>query len=827
MPADIHALEIEFAKNPTLEACIPLCEAYITQKRFMEAMVVCKKGMKDSPKDGRGRVQLAKVFAGQGKLPKAQQEVEAFLQEVPGNPLGLEYLGYLLMSQGKRDEGVAMLQQALAQNPALVDARAWLQQAGVAVSAAPAAAPRAAAPQQGAPQGYAPQQQPYAQQGYPQQQQGYPQQQQGYPQQQQGYPQQQQGYPQQQQGYPQQQQGYPQQGFAQPGRAAPGMPGAAQGGRPAAPPPHFGQQQHGGMPPSVAHQHAAHEPAAEPSRPLEHVSDFFAPETLGFSSDGGDIETAGPGRLTILGFVPKNTGSIKTTVFVALAVVAVAGAVIFWQYKSSQEQREINKKYGNLKLAMDEDKYGRYREAIRIGETILKIDAKHNLTLGALSYASAALGVDYRDADALAHAKDYLRRAEAAHKDVTEYRVAAKALIAFSDRAFDQGIVDIKKVLDKGGSSPLVELEAFRLMNEAKPLDQETSRQRLRLIQSVTSQARIYNFLGWYNYDLNNYTDADKYFAQALQNVKTHPRALVGQTLNDLDRGIALRERQVEIEKQIKMALSLPAEDLGERDVALAQFARGQLLQWQDKMPEADAAYAIAYKLDPDNFMFYYRRGTQLLSLGQAAGAVDFLRKAAAKQPNNVRVYKTLAEAQIKSGDTAGAKATLDRASQLAPNDKDFVVLNGDRLRAEKKWLDAIEVYKKVPREQDGLQIPLIYTHAQLGISATLRESGKKPESVKFMEDFLANAPAGIDPPTESKLWCEFGLNYEAQKNKEQAITCFQAGIEKYTYNPDCHYFLCRVMGKGEEGVQECKTYLALAPRGEYVPDAKKRSGTK
>src|SRR4051812_3105253 len=106
MAADIHTLEIEFSKNPTLEACIPLCEAYLAQKRFMEAMVVCKKGIKSAPQDPRGRLVLSRIYADQGKAPKALQEIEQALTEIPNHPLLLEALGKLYMEQGRRDEAV-------------------------------------------------------------------------------------------------------------------------------------------------------------------------------------------------------------------------------------------------------------------------------------------------------------------------------------------------------------------------------------------------------------------------------------------------------------------------------------------------------------------------------------------------------------------------------------------------------------------------------------------------------------------------------------------------------------------------------------------------
>ncbi|MEM6731379.1 MAG: hypothetical protein AAF658_07470, partial [Myxococcota bacterium] len=102
MSADIHALEIEFAKNPTLDACIPLCLAYLEQQRFMEAMVVCKKGMKSAPEDPRGRAMLAEVYVAQGKMPKANSELTKLLAEHPGNPRGMELMGRVLMEQGDK-----------------------------------------------------------------------------------------------------------------------------------------------------------------------------------------------------------------------------------------------------------------------------------------------------------------------------------------------------------------------------------------------------------------------------------------------------------------------------------------------------------------------------------------------------------------------------------------------------------------------------------------------------------------------------------------------------------------------------------------------------
>ncbi len=85
---DIKSLEIEFAKNPKSEVFIDLCEAYIADKRFMEALVVCKKGIKNLPPDDlRGRLMLVKIFEAQGKKQKADQEMAQLQKEFPGHPM--------------------------------------------------------------------------------------------------------------------------------------------------------------------------------------------------------------------------------------------------------------------------------------------------------------------------------------------------------------------------------------------------------------------------------------------------------------------------------------------------------------------------------------------------------------------------------------------------------------------------------------------------------------------------------------------------------------------------------------------------------------------
>lgn len=806
MARDIHELEVEFAKSPTLEACIPLCEAYLGAKRFMEAMVVCKKGIKSAPDDVRGPVMLARIYLEQGKAPKAEQELAAAVQKFPNNPLLLEMQGRMFLESGRRDEGIRSLTAALTANPNLPQAQAMLRQLGVPLPQQQQAAPppQAAPPQQ--------QQRPAAP---PQQQQQPPQQQQRPPQQQaqpQGgfQPQQMPAMPPLQQQQPQQQQRPPQQAAQQ---------------QQAAPPP---QQQRQAPPPQQMQQtpSQATNPAmpvysdtpSQPEKQLEHVNDFFAPDTLGFSNDSA-IETAGPGRLTILGFVPKTTGSIKTTIMVALGVLAVAMAWMGYQLHRSSQEKKLAAVIRDVRAAIDDDVYARYIEATKRGEDALKVDDDSPIALSTLAYAHAVLAVDHQVPESVERARALLEKAEKAGGDESAYRIAARALMAYYDKQYDVGISAVKKTQDRNINDPKIEVEAFRLLLASKPADKETQVQERRLSGVSAGSVRAQNFLGWYYYIRDTWDSADAKFAGALQSNRNHPQALLGKSLVDLDRAIGLKERQVEVEANIKKVFAQET-DLSTPIKAMAYFARSQLEQFQNKHAESDADFKKAQQLDPGNPIFDYRRGVSLLALKKNTEALASLKAAAAKAPNDPRYFKRLAEAQMATGDATGAEASLTRVRELSANDPEVKLLDGARLRSMRQYDKAITIFESVSRELG----PEAYTKAQMGISQTLRESGRAAKAVSTMMDFLSKTPAGTTKPLLAQAWCELGQAHETAKNTDAALTAYTTGIDEFLYEPTCHYFYCRAIGGGPEAKQQCELYITLAPNGEFVADAKRRA---
>ncbi|MGI5862393.1 MAG: tetratricopeptide repeat protein [Myxococcales bacterium] len=154
-PSELAQLEHAFATEPASDAYRPLTEAYLAMGRFMEAMVVCKKGVKAHPDEASARVLLARVYAEQGKSKKALEELQGALQIAPNDLVALRMTGAILCSTGDTEAGAEHLKKAIAADPTDAETAELCRKYKVALPEAPKpAAPQqpAAPPSQAAPQ---------------------------------------------------------------------------------------------------------------------------------------------------------------------------------------------------------------------------------------------------------------------------------------------------------------------------------------------------------------------------------------------------------------------------------------------------------------------------------------------------------------------------------------------------------------------------------------------------------------------------------------------------------------------------------------------------
>ena len=110
-PQELAKLESAFNSDPGSDAYRPLAEAYLAAGRFMEAMVVCKKGVKAHPNRPDARLLLARVYAEQGKDKKALDELQGALGVAPTDRTVLRALADVQMRSGDSASGKATLQK--------------------------------------------------------------------------------------------------------------------------------------------------------------------------------------------------------------------------------------------------------------------------------------------------------------------------------------------------------------------------------------------------------------------------------------------------------------------------------------------------------------------------------------------------------------------------------------------------------------------------------------------------------------------------------------------------------------------------------------------
>ena len=138
---DITSLEMEFAKNPGSEAFLALSEAYLSQERFMEAMVVCKKGIKSNPDQNEGRFLLARIYGQQGKYLKAFAELDKIVAADAANVEALLYKAELLDKKGDNDDCIEFYKKTLEADPTNEKASQALEQKGISYTPASAVVP--------------------------------------------------------------------------------------------------------------------------------------------------------------------------------------------------------------------------------------------------------------------------------------------------------------------------------------------------------------------------------------------------------------------------------------------------------------------------------------------------------------------------------------------------------------------------------------------------------------------------------------------------------------------------------------------------------------
>ena len=718
--ASVTELELQFAQNPRSKAYIALCEAYLAQSRFMEAMVVAKKGIKAHPDAIEAKLLLSRVYAAQKKYPRAMQTLTAAMAAHPEDPRVYSLRGRVKVSAGDGAGAIQDFRRALDLDPNHADAVRQLEALGVpAAGTTDIATGDVTTSSDVTPDAWADSlEEKTTRVPIPM-------------------------HPASQDLVPPTPSVMSAQTPAPRGRPAPGRMASliSAGTGDLATGDLSGDRSTGDLSDSVLADvlSSGSLPAASTGlQPVDPVSQGFsfgaAPgESLAFQepqlSDGGlafsdaprnefDFEgtfgeaaglLGGPPRVRDGAIIPpepripsnpatlppmvrpqklegeeqleklavavaeekENRGRPRTTMFLLIVLILLGGGVVGQRFYTKYRIEQIDSLMTQAEPAFNRDTYGGYKQAAKHLERILvDYDENHPLTLGRLAHTYAILWTEHGE-PVRGRLDEVLAQAEARAADVS-HTVAALGLTYLNsgkDRrlAAKKAYDAVRPMVDrtaKGGAAPThADLTLGIIENDLGEYDE--AEKRLSKVKQVLPGVRAQVWHGRAAFRSRRLGTALGAFLTASRAEPSHAGALAGQVLTHLERG-DLPNASLGLKKFEELQRTNPKQ-VSTRDAALAVYARSALLRADGQDGKANGLYEEAVRADPRNADFPFGLGRWLLQNDRAMEALVPLEQAVAMEPSRWGFLIEISEAEMEVGQWDQAKSNIDDALKLAP----------------------------------------------------------------------------------------------------------------------------------------------------------------
>jgi cellulose synthase operon protein C len=633
-PAEISSLEHAFAADPGSDAYRPLTEAYLSMGRFMEAMVVCKKGVKAHPDDPGAKVLLARVYAEQGKDRKALDELVSILAAYPTFAAANRLAGELHLRLGEREQGEAALRRAAETAPDDPEVREALAKHGLSAAASRPGAAAPSAPPAKPPPTRAP---------------------------------------------------------PVPAAGAPAAAGSAPAA-PAAKPSAAAAPAKDSITGDIQIEEA---PAPTPvptgrERALEYaesLADKYATREFTLSTP-----VAGGKRAR-----PSKKGTIATTVGLFVVLAAALGGWALFQKSRSETIKEIDRLLRETLPLVDKDLPAAYAEAARKCEQILELDDRSIAGHAYLAYVNALRAGEHGEGDEVKAAAVRHVEAARQLGQRHSHLVAAEAYLKAHGGDVAGAKETLASVLEgnEGVQSPFLhgvlgavhlregDLDAAR---EVLGRAQKASPGDVRVAWLLAEQFRRRGV----GYELQ----ASGFYDYALRIQKDHLSSILGKALVLLERGqLDEAGRAAELALSPQAAASKPQQALahavragvlaarGKRDEAAAAEAEAAKLDPANadipylvglrKLREGDAAGAAealqrATSLEPRRVSLYADLVRALLATeGGSKQAIETVKRAIGRLGDHPRLALVLGDAYRAAGDQDLARGQYEKAIQL------------------------------------------------------------------------------------------------------------------------------------------------------------------
>lgn len=818
-PSELAKLEHAFATDPASDAYKPLAEAYLGMGRFMEAMVVCKKGVKAHPTSADPRLLLARVYAEQGKDKKALEELTSALQVAPSDKQLLRMAGNLQLKTGETDAGKANLIKAFEADPNDADTKALMAQWKVE-------APKPAAPEP-----------PTERNPIP--------------------------------------------AAASAGATPIAGPGARRepvtGARPAAagsppvltpvadaPPGPSGNQAVAQAPANNAVSQA---PASRPSTGRSVGNGVPAIRPSGEKmAPGASGERRAPPRTVSRPSVPirseeddeaeerserkqraarsKGTRSVFIAL-VALLPLTLGGYYGIGQYRA-RKNREIKKALAEATEQLKHDSYESYKKACTAADKALEIDPDSVSAHAYLAYAWAVRWGEHGGGDAARkNAEEHLEAAIRSHED-SSYMYAAQALLkkyAGKGTQAQKELEEKVKAFDaEGKQSSLMYLTLGLIQMDAGDL--ERSKDSLEKAQEISpDDPRVYSALGalyqrrgqdqaaWKNYDF------------ALRYEKDHHEAMLGKALLMVMQENDNPDFYIVASKMLKKLIDADPPP-SPKQLAAAHLVRALLIsrvsmdmprykpEFQQELSNGtgvpmdkqkaqteitkseDTGFTLD-RSDPDLKLIKARR---LAYEGNYDAAVTEIRSAISADPMRAQFYMELARVLMKKpGGSKDARDALVTAIRTMGESPKLQTLLGHA------YLKSDQVDEALAQFQRAVSDPKAKNpEARLGLGIVYRLKKDYPNSITALDKAALEFVGQSAKVAEVKT--ELGRTYEEKGDRAKADEAYQAALKAEAGYGPAYYWYARFLSATDKGKAKLTAaeYLRLEPKGEFVADAQR-----
>jgi tetratricopeptide (TPR) repeat protein len=790
-PAELAKLEHAFAADPSSDAYKPLAEAYLGMGRFMEAMVVCKKGIKAHPNAADPRLLLARVYAQQGKDKKALEEALSGLQVQPTDKQALRMVGVLQLKTGETEPGKENLLKAWQADPNDAETISLMQQHKIEPPkpAAPAPAPVVAAPVAQAPVAQVPvAQAPVAQAPVA----------------------------------PVQQApvatGPVQAPVAQPAPTSARRPSTA--GTPAVRPAPTGAAQP--------------QPRPQPRRPVvvQEVDDY---------EDDDDAPRGKQGT---------KKPNISKYISLGLAAALILSVVGYSVISSRTKERKLQfKKHMDVATEqLKHDSYDSYKKACEAAVAGLEVFPDSTVAHGYLAYAWAIRWGEHGGGDdARRQAEEHL---EAGKKggEVSSHLYAAEALIkTYGGKGKDAlGELEarVKSFDEQGKSSSLLYLTlGLAQMNAG---DLEHARDSLEKAQGLApDDPRIYAGLGAVYRRLGQDVVAWQKYDFALRYEKDHPESLLGKSLLMLEQDEPTYKAYEEAAKNIEKLLKAEPPP-SPRQLAAAQLARTLLIsrvtaamaglkpEEQSKLAELtrvpldkdkareelNKAEQDGFGLDKANPELHLIKGRRLLLEGQHEQAAQEMRKAIKMDGSRAQFYVELAKALMaKQGGEKEAAEALTTALKTMGDSPKLVVMLGNAYRRLGDLNQALTQYQRAVKDPKAKN-----PEARTAMGTIYRERSEWDKAIEQLDKAVQESIG--QPDRAAVALTELGRAYQGKGDLEKSEDAFKKALEADENYTNAYFFYAAAMSKDRKQSDKVRMlaqeYLRRDPKGEYASDAQR-----